>query len=337
MLQRRKNKKGFMLVELLAVIAIIAILVSIAVPIIQKENIKSAAAANAANLRSIVGKLATMKASDDNGFDASYHANAKKAGQIITNGVGPFLRVMGWEKFDEWANELLYEITADPEGKLYWYDSNNVILAGVPAAKGLSVMDSNNKSLTISEGARMTVYISDNTISACYYTNSGDKLGIEDFADIAEDGVYNGTVTNTSGNTGDFWTDVGNTVDMVTCKLQGNHAPDPKKECYCENCHQQDHVRSSNSFHYCECGEEFHKDHTEGWDDNYECDYNDCSVVIHPENHVHDGSGGCEVPGCGAYKKPCSCTKDQTGCKSGCDQCTHGKHPSVHYEDTWIE
>lgn len=53
----RKNKKGFTLIEMLVVIAIIAVLVSIVVPAISNSTQKAKAAADAANLRSILGVL----------------------------------------------------------------------------------------------------------------------------------------------------------------------------------------------------------------------------------------------------------------------------------------
>lgn len=52
----KMNKKGFTLIEMLVVIAIIAILVSIVVPVVSNSTVKSKAAADAANLRSIVAE-----------------------------------------------------------------------------------------------------------------------------------------------------------------------------------------------------------------------------------------------------------------------------------------
>lgn len=52
----KMNKKGFTLIEMLVVIAIIAVLVSIVVPVVSNSTVKSKAAADAANLRSIVAE-----------------------------------------------------------------------------------------------------------------------------------------------------------------------------------------------------------------------------------------------------------------------------------------
>lgn len=56
----KNNKKGFTLIEMLAVIAVVAILVTILVPILSGSSQKAACATNAANLRGIEGKIATM-------------------------------------------------------------------------------------------------------------------------------------------------------------------------------------------------------------------------------------------------------------------------------------
>lgn len=53
----QNNKKGFTLIEMLAVIAIIAVLVSIIIPAISTSTDKAKAAADAANLRATLGAL----------------------------------------------------------------------------------------------------------------------------------------------------------------------------------------------------------------------------------------------------------------------------------------
>ena len=54
----KMNKKGFTLIEMLVVIAIIAVLVAIVVPTVSSATLKSKAATDAANLRTITAQAA---------------------------------------------------------------------------------------------------------------------------------------------------------------------------------------------------------------------------------------------------------------------------------------
>lgn len=56
----KNNKKGFTLIEMLVVIAIIAVLVAIIIPVVGDSTTKARAAADAANLRSTLGALNTV-------------------------------------------------------------------------------------------------------------------------------------------------------------------------------------------------------------------------------------------------------------------------------------
>lgn len=58
-----RKKKGFTLIEMLVVIAIIAVLVSIVIPTVSASTTKAKAAVDAANLRSIMGQLNGVLAS----------------------------------------------------------------------------------------------------------------------------------------------------------------------------------------------------------------------------------------------------------------------------------
>ena len=53
------NKKGFTLIEMLVVIAIIAVLVAIVIPVVGSSTDKAGAATNAANLRAVYAELQT--------------------------------------------------------------------------------------------------------------------------------------------------------------------------------------------------------------------------------------------------------------------------------------
>ncbi len=60
----KKNNKGFTLAELLIVVAIIAVLVAIAIPVFTTQLEKSREAADLANIRSAYGELITKYLSD---------------------------------------------------------------------------------------------------------------------------------------------------------------------------------------------------------------------------------------------------------------------------------
>ena len=53
----RKNKNGFTLIEMLVVIAIIAILVSVVIPVVGQSTTRAKAATDAANMRSALAAL----------------------------------------------------------------------------------------------------------------------------------------------------------------------------------------------------------------------------------------------------------------------------------------
>ena len=66
---KKMNKKGFTLIEMLVVIAIIAVLVSIIIPTVSSATEKAGAATNAANLRAVYAEAQTDKLSIGNGTD----------------------------------------------------------------------------------------------------------------------------------------------------------------------------------------------------------------------------------------------------------------------------
>lgn len=68
----KRNKKGFSLVEMLIVIAVVAILVSIIIPVVGNSKTKAAAATNAANLRQAHGAIQTLRLLEPNQFDWTY-------------------------------------------------------------------------------------------------------------------------------------------------------------------------------------------------------------------------------------------------------------------------
>lgn len=60
-----RNKKGFTLIEMLVVIAIIAVLISVIIPTVSASADKAKAAADAANLRSVLGQMNSVLATGE--------------------------------------------------------------------------------------------------------------------------------------------------------------------------------------------------------------------------------------------------------------------------------
>lgn len=75
---KKMNKKGFTLIEMLVVIAIIAVLVSIIIPTVSSATTKAKAATDAANLRAVVAE-ASIDYLDNNcaGLSNDYTLDSK--------------------------------------------------------------------------------------------------------------------------------------------------------------------------------------------------------------------------------------------------------------------
>ena len=77
----RKNNKGFTLAELLIVVAIVAVLVAIAIPIFTNQLEKSREATDIANVRSAYANVMAKYLTDaDNGYSMSVTAKQTIAG-----------------------------------------------------------------------------------------------------------------------------------------------------------------------------------------------------------------------------------------------------------------
>ena len=68
-MKKTRDQKGFTLLEMLVVIAIIAVLVAIIIPTVMSSTDKAAAAADAANLRSVLGQLNAVLMSGEQEID----------------------------------------------------------------------------------------------------------------------------------------------------------------------------------------------------------------------------------------------------------------------------
>ena len=93
---KKMNKKGFTLIEMLAVIAIIAVLVAIIVPAVGSSTTKAKASTDAANLRSVLSaatiEYAANGLKDDGTLDLTIDAPKAKS---ITTGTKIEIHMVG--------------------------------------------------------------------------------------------------------------------------------------------------------------------------------------------------------------------------------------------------
>ena len=93
---KKLNKKGFTLAELLIVVAIIAVLVAISIPVFSAQLEKSREATDAANIRAAYAEVLTASLTDDetstnvpysatDGWSKDVTATQKQAGWQATN------------------------------------------------------------------------------------------------------------------------------------------------------------------------------------------------------------------------------------------------------------
>ena len=77
---KKNNKKGFTLAELLIVVAIIAVLVAIAIPVFSAQLEKSREATDVANVRSAYATLTTSWLTDPSSASMTVKAQQKESG-----------------------------------------------------------------------------------------------------------------------------------------------------------------------------------------------------------------------------------------------------------------
>ncbi len=83
---KRNNNKGFTLAELLIVVAIIAVLVAIAIPVFTSQLEKSRESTDMANVRSAYATVVTQLLEDGSGHSATVPAQQKQVGWQTSGG-----------------------------------------------------------------------------------------------------------------------------------------------------------------------------------------------------------------------------------------------------------
>ena len=97
-MNKKNNNKGFTLAELLIVVAIIAVLVAIAIPVFNSQLEKSREATDGANIRSEYAQVMTEILTDEGtGFDYGKNAAGNNAHDVTLKQL-----VQGWQNSDMW-------------------------------------------------------------------------------------------------------------------------------------------------------------------------------------------------------------------------------------------
>lgn len=172
MYQFCRSKKGFTLIEMLVVIAIIAILVTIIIPTVGGSTVRAAAATNAANLRSVeaMAKLALIE-------DSNMYDDLVDAGHTIDRPEDWIIDGLFGSGSSDFLNQQLATVTAS-NGSITF--SNGKSLSDLPTAKKMTC-----GGYTVAEGTPVSLYFTENNVVAFY-----GKLSVANFADIAEDGIF---------------------------------------------------------------------------------------------------------------------------------------------------
>lgn len=113
--QRENGKKGFTLAELLVVVAIIAVLVAISIPIFTSQLNKAKEATNDANMRAAKGAAVTEYLSEGETAAVTYYYDAENGS--VTKAAAKPEKMKGYsQKVGDVAEGLVVEVSITADG-----------------------------------------------------------------------------------------------------------------------------------------------------------------------------------------------------------------------------
>ena len=117
---KKNNKKGFTLAELLIVVAIIAVLVAIAIPMFTKQLEKSRETTDMANLRSAYGAATVYALNYSVGTSTAYYDPKTDGGIVFTDkniSIGQGTATSGGADTNQLPGGVTYSQGTDAKGK----------------------------------------------------------------------------------------------------------------------------------------------------------------------------------------------------------------------------
>jgi len=337
-----RRKKGFSLIEMLVVIAIIAVLVSIIIPTVGASQTKSNAAANAANLRSVQGQLAVLMVDGQFTHDdatsptvllssiAERADAAEEAGYPILAGTFRFIYGLV-----DYASQWMPDQIGDAVNRMnntYYAQDGKITIGGVdyaaPSSKAVSV-----DGLTLRKDTEMTVTFAENNIIVTY-----DGITSDVFAAIAETGdastvnmsnTAHGYVDANGDGLCDYCNNEHGIIDEIVGGLDGaigggHTCTDADENCVCDdvNCGMAVHnfysgLMGTNPHKCRDCGQI-----TACNSSKVTADGHFCSVCDDLQNN-HTGETTCTIPGCTYKAATCECTSNNCNSYRGCHHSRH--------------
>lgn len=114
----KKNKKGFTLAELLIVVAIIAVLVAISIPIFTSQLEKSREATDLANVRAAYAQISAAALTEDeqptNTANTTFNRTGSENAYVYTAEVQLTQKEKGWKTADALTSVAGVTATGDP-------------------------------------------------------------------------------------------------------------------------------------------------------------------------------------------------------------------------------